>query len=97
MAVKTYSRKKDGAVQLSPHFRVREFACSGTDTVLIDEELIALLERLYAYLGCSKIIITSGYRSPAYDKKVGGSSLISVKTSSLPRKLKRLWLAKAFV
>ncbi|MBE6767351.1 MAG: hypothetical protein E7549_00390 [Ruminococcaceae bacterium] len=73
MAVKTYSLKKDGATKLSPHFRVREFTCPDSDTVKIDPKLIAILERLYDYLGCSKIIITSGYRTPAYDRKVGGS------------------------
>ena len=33
MAIKQYSLKKDGAAQLSPAFRVREFRCrDGTDT-----------------------------------------------------------------
>lgn len=40
MAIKEYSLRKDGAKQLSPAFRVREFRCrDGTDAVLIDEEL----------------------------------------------------------
>ena len=40
MAIKQYSLKKDGAKQLSPAFRVREFRCrDGTDTILIDEAL----------------------------------------------------------
>ena len=73
MAVKTYSKSRDGATKLSPHFRVREFASPDSDTVKIDEALIAILERLYDYLGCTKVIITSGYRTPAYDRKVGGS------------------------
>ncbi len=73
MAVKTYSKKQDGATKLSPHFRVREFACPATDTVKIDLQLIEILERLYDYLGCSKIIITSGYRTAAYDREVGGN------------------------
>jgi len=71
--VKIYSKKRDGAVRLSPHFCVREFACPDTDTVKIDTKLIELLERLYDFLGCSKIIITSGYRSPSYDRKIGCS------------------------
>lgn len=61
--VKTYSLKKDGATKLSAHFRVREFAESGTDEVKVDEELITQLEALHAALSCSKIIITSGYRT----------------------------------
>lgn len=59
--VKSYSLKKDGNVRLSPHFRVREFWTAG-DEIRIDEELIDRLEALYEELGCSKIIITSGYR-----------------------------------
>lgn len=61
--VKTYSLKKDGALKLSAHFRVREFAESGTDEVKVDEELITQLEALHTALSCSKIIITSGYRT----------------------------------
>ena len=71
--IKTYSLKKDGATALSPHFCVREFASPGSDTVKIDTALIEILERLFAYLNCSKIIITSGYRTPDYDRKVGGN------------------------
>ena len=41
MAIKQYILKKDGAKQLSPAFRVREFRCrDGTDTILIDEGLV---------------------------------------------------------
>lgn len=70
--VKTYSKTKDGAVKLSAHFRVREFACPDSDVVKVDTALVDVLEKLYDYLGCSKIIITSGYRTPDYDRKVGG-------------------------
>ena len=59
--VKEYSRKKDGNVELSPHFKVREFWTAG-DEIRIDEELIEQLEALYEELDCSKIIITSGSR-----------------------------------
>ena len=61
--IKTYSLKRDGSTQLSPHFRVREFAEPGNDKILIDSKLIDQLEALYARLDCSKIIITSGYRT----------------------------------
>ena len=61
--VKTYSLKKDGDKKLSAHFRVREFAESGTDKVMVDEELITQLEALHGELSCSKIIITSGFRT----------------------------------
>lgn len=73
MAVLTYSKSKDGKKMLSEHFQVSEFASPDSDIVKIDTELINILEKLFAYLKCSKIIITSGYRTPAYDKKVGGN------------------------
>lgn len=76
--VKTYSYKADGNKKLSPHFSVREFASINggklySDSVKVDADLIDILERLYSYLGCSKIVITSGYRTAAHDKAVGGS------------------------
>lgn len=62
--------------QLSPHFNVSEFRCKcGREhEILIADELIQKLEKLYAALNCSKIIVTSGYRCTAHDKSVGGSS-----------------------
>jgi uncharacterized protein YcbK (DUF882 family) len=71
--VKTYSVKRDGATKLSAHFAVREFASPDTDVVMIDTDLVDVLERLYERLRCSKIIITSGYRTSDYDKAVGGN------------------------
>ena len=61
--------------QLSPHFNVKEFRCKcGKEhEILISDELIEKLEKLYAALNCSKIIVTSGYRCTAHDKNVGGS------------------------
>ena len=61
--------------QLSPHFNAKEFRCKcGKEHEFsISEELIEKLEKLYAALNCSKIIVTSGYRCAAHDKTVGGS------------------------
>ncbi|MCI5816635.1 D-Ala-D-Ala carboxypeptidase family metallohydrolase [Ruminococcus sp.] len=39
----------------------------------VDTTLIGYLEQIYAYLNCSKIIVSSGYRCPSHDKAVGGS------------------------
>ena len=45
MALKAYSLARDGALHLTPHFRVREFACrDGSDPIFVEEELAALLE-----------------------------------------------------
>ena len=79
---KTYSYSRDGNTALSPHFQVHEFASiNGTklysDTVLVDDALVALLERLYTAAGkfgtVLAIYVNSGYRTPAHDKAVGGS------------------------
>lgn len=71
--IQTYSKKKDGATQLTPHFKVREFACKdGSDTILISKELVDLLERIRMHFN-KPVTVTSGYRTSAYDKKVGGS------------------------
>lgn len=61
--------------QLSQHFNVQEFRCKcGKEhEILIAEELVEKLEKLYSALNCSKIIVTSGYRCTAHDKNVGGS------------------------
>lgn len=78
MAVKTYSYAKDKNKMLSDHFAVGEFASIGqgklySDKILIDTALITLLEKVFAHFKCSKIIISSGYRTSAHDKAVGGS------------------------
>lgn len=73
MAIKQYSLKKDGAKQLSPAFRVREFRCrDGTDTILIDEGLVVLLQCIREHFG-KPVTITSGYRTAAHNKAVGGA------------------------
>lgn len=74
MAVKTYSLKKDGNKYCSEHTQVREMRCQdGSDKILIDEKLMEMIEKLFSALKCKKYIITSGYRTPARDKAVGGN------------------------
>ena len=73
MAIKQYSLKKDGTKQLSPAFRVREFRCrDGTDTILIDEGLVVLLQCIREHFG-KPVTITSGYRTASHNTRVGGS------------------------
>jgi hypothetical protein len=67
-----YNKKKQGKQFVSPHFQVWEFASSYSDTVIIEETLIDLLEKLYLHLGCSKMTINSGYRTPNHSVAVGG-------------------------
>lgn len=63
MAIKQYSLAKDGARQLAPGFKVREFRCrDGSDVVMIDESLVMLLQCIREHFG-KPITITSGYRT----------------------------------
>ena len=72
--VKTYSVKKDGSTYLSENFKVKEFACNdGSDTVLISDELVDLLQKIRDHFGVA-VTINSGYRTSAYNKKVGGAT-----------------------
>lgn len=75
MGVKTVSIKKLGRnYKISPNFKLSEMACKdGTDTVKYSEELMAKLEELRAYVG-GTIGINSGYRTAAYNKKIGGAT-----------------------
>ena len=73
MAIKQYSLKRDGAKQLAPGFKVREFRCrDGSDAIMIDQTLVVLLQCVREHFGKS-ITITSGYRTAAHNKSVGGA------------------------
>ena len=73
MALKAYSLARDGALHLTPHFRVREFACrDGADLVKIDTDLVELLERIRT-AACGAVTVNSGYRTASYNQKVGGA------------------------
>ena len=69
-----YSKAKQGSVKLSANFTVREFAChDGSDTILIDAALVKYIQRIRNWAGVP-IVISSGYRTPAYNKKIGGAA-----------------------
>ncbi len=53
------------------HFKAKEFLCKHCGKVIIDSRLIELAERLRGYLG-KPLIITSGYRCPEHNRRVGG-------------------------
>ncbi len=72
--IKSYSKAKDGKIKLSDNFEVREFACKdGSDTILIDHDLIPLIQRFREYVE-SSVSFNSAYRTASYNKKVGGAS-----------------------
>lgn len=73
MSVKTYSRKKSDSVQLTANFRVAEFAChDGSDTVLVSDELVALLQKIREHFG-KPVTVNSAYRTAAWNAKQGGA------------------------
>lgn len=73
MAIKQYSLAKDGARQLAPAFKVREFRCrDGSDTIMVDEALVVLLQAIREHFN-KPITITSGYRTGTHNTAVGGS------------------------
>lgn len=60
--------------QLSENFNLREFQCKcGCETVKVSSELVAKLQQLRDTVG-KPLVITSGYRCPEHNKKVGGVS-----------------------
>ena len=73
MAIKQYSLIKDGNRRLAPDFKVRELRCrDGSDTVMVDEMLMLLLQCIREHFG-KPVTITSGYRTASHNAKVGGS------------------------
>ncbi|MBQ7986612.1 MAG: DUF882 domain-containing protein, partial [Clostridia bacterium] len=74
MAIKTYSRKKNGNLKLSANFKVKEFACKdGSDYILIDTVLVEFLQKIRDHFGKS-VTINSAYRNATYNRKIGGVS-----------------------
>lgn len=69
-----YASKKGADFLLSPNFKLFEMQCQdGSDKVLYATELMDKLEELRSYGGFS-IHVNSGYRTPAYNKQVGGAT-----------------------
>ena len=75
--VKVFSLKEEGSRQITPHFRVYEFACNdGSDPVFISQALADILENIRVHFG-KPVHINSGYRTVSYNKTVSGSSSTS--------------------
>lgn len=74
MVIAAYISKVGRDHWISPHFSIGEMACKdGSDEVLYSTELMSMLEKLRAYGGFT-VHINSGYRSPSYNRKIGGAS-----------------------
>jgi len=72
--VKAYSKAKDGTKKLSANFKVKEFACNdGSDPIFIAPALVEILQKIRSHFG-KAVNINSAYRTPTYNKKVGGAT-----------------------
>lgn len=72
--VVTYSLKRDGNKYITKNFQVKEFKCNdGSDTILIDHKLAALLQNIRDRFG-STVVINSAYRTKSHNAAEGGNS-----------------------
>ena len=71
--IKSYIMDTDANEKVGQHFKVREFACKdGSQVVFIDTHLVDILDILRNKIE-KPVIITSGYRTPEWNKKCGGA------------------------
>lgn len=74
MIINTYSKAKNGNEKLSANFKVKEFACKdGSDPIFVAPELVDVLQKIRTHFG-KAVNINSAYRTPPYNKKVGGAT-----------------------
>ena len=73
--IQVFSFKNDKNKQLSSNFKVSEFKCNdGSDKIVVDTEFVEdVLQKLRDHFKAA-VTINSAYRTPSYNKKVGGSS-----------------------
>lgn len=68
-----YSKSTQGDINLSPNFKIKEFACNdGSDEIIFDNNLIPLIQRFRDYVE-APVEINSAYRTPSYNAEVGGA------------------------
>ena len=74
MSIKTYSAKTQSNLALSKNFTVHDFICKdNTDITPIDSTLIQMLQQIHDHFN-KPVTITSGYRTVAYNAKIGGEA-----------------------
>lgn len=72
--VTCYSLSEDGGTNISHNFKVKEFKCNdGSDPIFISSDLTYYLQKVRDHFG-QPVIINSAYRTPEYNKKIGGAS-----------------------
>lgn len=68
-----YSLREDGNWFISEHFLAKEFRCKdGSDPICVNGALISILELVRTKFG-KPVLINSGYRTPSYNRKIGGA------------------------
>ena len=68
-----FSKARDGNVNLSKNFKVKEFACKdGSDPIFINSELVDVLQKIRDHFG-KPITITSAYRTVARNNAIKGA------------------------
>ena len=73
MSIKSYIVETEGNEKLGKHFKVKEFAChDSSPVVFIDDYLWKILDILRTKIE-KPVVITSGYRTPTWNKKAGGA------------------------
>lgn len=74
IVIKAYSRAREGNVKLSDNFKVNEFRCKdNSDVIFIAPALVDILQAIRNHYG-KAVHINSAYRTPTYNKKVGGAT-----------------------
>lgn len=95
--VKVYSLSGEGQAQISPHFKVREFACrDGSDPVFVAPRLVEVLEAVRVHFGAT-VTVTSGYRTVSYNRTVSGSASASQHCNGLAADIKVAGVSPAAV
>jgi uncharacterized protein YcbK (DUF882 family) len=59
-------------IRISPHFKLREFQCRCCGLVKLSPRLLRMLEELREEARIP-LVVTSGYRCPAHNRRVGGA------------------------
>jgi len=74
MAVRTYSLRAEGNLELSKNFKVKEFACKDkSDKIMVCRELVLMLQAIRDFYG-REVVINSGYRTESYNKSIKGAT-----------------------
>ena len=69
-----FSKSREGKLKVSSNFKVSEFACNdGSDVIFICPRLVEILQKIRTHFG-KPVTINSAYRTPTYNKKVGGAT-----------------------